>query len=262
MSFMKKTINNILKISLFKELNYIIILVLIVMSLTSCKKNYKIWVYEQDYSLINQNLTIDFFTNIKKNPYLKKENISNIFLFDDDNKDLIPVIIEKYSKEQNNKGEYIHRYVLNLNLSYLDLLKVKNAFLVIEYINDYNIKINIGSVASIKVEENYDLSVNLLEGNIDNNHLESINIGIINNSNQKIIITDIYLINAKEENKLIEYEIVTSKIINIPIENSSVVNTGIIIKYLINDEYKYKITHSFRFINDYQAKDNIYYVTN
>ena len=245
MNYMKKSIISITIIMFFL--------------LVGCKKQNKIWVYEYDYSLINQNFIIDIYTNLKDNPYLKEENILSIFIYNSENEDLLPIKIVSITKDKINKKNYKHRLELDLNLHYNDLLKIKKAYLIINYINDKTVKINIGSLSVIRVEESYDMSVGSLVGNIKDYKLDSIKIRLTNDQKKEIRLLDVLVINAKIDNIHLDENFKDIK--EIEIYNDEIIrNAGIVIRYQLNEENRYKAIYNFNFVDNYKLKENIYYV--
>lgn len=249
MNYMKKSINNIIIFSL---------LTFGLLFFVSCKKENKIWVYENDYSFINQNIEIDIFTNIEDNPYLKKESITSIYLYDKNSGDLFPFNILNIDKYKINRQKFKNCLELGLNLKINDLIKIKEGYIVINYINNYELKIFIGSLSIINVKEDYDLNISSLEGNVESERLNSIEIGLLNNR-KDIKILEVLLINAKLENLVINKKLEDIEYLKIDID-SDITNTGIVIKYEINNEERYKVIHNFKYLNNYQYKENIYYV--
>ena len=139
-----------------------------------------------------------------------------------------------------------------------DLIKIKEGYIVINYINNYELKIFIGSLSIINVKEDYDLNISSLEGNVESERLNSIEIGLLNNR-KDIKILEVLLINAKLENLVINKKLEDIEYLKIDID-SDITNTGIVIKYEINNEERYKVIHNFKYLNNYQYKENIYYV--
>lgn len=245
MNYMKKSIISI----------YII---LVTITLISCKKESKISVLEKDYSLINENLIIDFYSNIKDNPYLKESSINSIYLYDEASKDYLPISIVKILKKTNYKYEI----EMNLNLPNYDILEMKSAYLIINYVNNKTLKFKIGSVYLLNIVESFDYLILKLNGNYEDNKIKSIDIELKKQIKEEINDVKIIVANANIGNYHININEKEKNVLKIKIENleQEIYNTGIIIQYTVNKDVRYKAIHNFTFINDYRAKENIYNV--
>lgn len=180
MSLMKKYIN-----SLF--------ILLILLCLTSCTKKDKIFVLDEDYNLINQNLELSFFTNTYQSVYLKKENIVNVYLKDSENIFIVD-LIDVFYKGKNND---FFQYDLIFDTTFIsdELLILKRPIIEIEYINQKIMSYQLGSIALFRGNVDVDLSMLAIKGVYDP-YLKGIILTLKNKTEQTISLLDINLINA------------------------------------------------------------------
>ncbi len=161
--------------------------------LSSCMNKEKIFVLEEDYNLVNEDLKVSFFINVYQSVYLKKENIANVYLKDDENIFLINLKEIIYKGKNNN----MFQYDLLFDTSFIvdELLIMINPVLEIEYINQVIMSYSLGSLALFRGELNEDVRVKAIKGFFDP-YLKGIILTLKNVNDETINLLDINLINA------------------------------------------------------------------
>lgn len=179
MSFMKKFISSF------------IVLILLCL-LTSCNKQ-QIYLFENEYNLINQNLEVIFYTNTLDSPYMKKENVLNCFICNKDNILNVNLLDIVYLGEEENKYKY--QYVFDMESFKNEYLVLNDVNLKVEYVNNKEMTYRLGSIASINMGLSNDISLKKLKG-VYEDYLKGIVFDLENNTQKNIKIVDLMLINA------------------------------------------------------------------
>lgn len=179
MSFMKKFISSF------------IVLILLCL-LTSCNKQ-QIYLFENEYNLINQNLEVIFYTNTLDSPYMKKENVLNCFICNKDNILNVNLLDIVYLGEEENKYKY--QYIFDMEPFKNEYLVLNDVNLKVEYVNNKEMTYRLGSIASINMVISNDISLKKLKG-VYEDYLKGIVFDLENNTPKNIKIVDLMLINA------------------------------------------------------------------
>lgn len=280
MSFMKK---------------YIISLVLLILiSLTSCTNSIKFYVYQDDYNLINQNLEIPIYSNVFDSPYVNIDNVLNVYLYDDDNKFILDIIDIKFKEKTENKFSYLFSFnTLNFKSEFIKLVKPT---LEIEYINNAVIKIKLSSVCIYNLVNSNDLSVISMKGVYDE-YLKGAIFEFKNTTLEIIQLVDLKLINAyfgADLSNLVVFNDLNEDLDNIllnyhPYQKPSLLKekvtlsqgesvklfvpfaysnktignqSGVVVEYQYNNNHYYKCIYNFIFVNKNDLVLGTYDVTN
>jgi hypothetical protein len=283
--------------SLMKKYIISLVFTVLLIILSSCQKEIKLYVYKDDYNLINQDLELMVYTNIYKSPYLEKDNITNIFLYDKDNKLQLEINNIKYLGYHDKKHQFL--FCFNTTKFVNEMLTFNNPTIEIEYINQLFVSIKLNSLCIYNFDNiNYDHDLSIVKMNgVYEEYLKCINIDLKNRTSEIIRIKDITLLNAnfgadlsnlalkdnlksnfKKTN--LDYEhynnemklsknitILPNQIVNLTIpvsyyNNKESAQSGIIIEYEINKITKYKVIYNFVFVSNKNIKLEVYDVAN
>lgn len=283
--------------SLMKKYIISLVFTVLLIILSSCQKEIKLYVYKDDYNLINQDLELMVYTNIYKSPYLEKDNITNIFLYDKDNKLQLEINNIKYLGYHDKKHQFL--FCFNTTKFANEMLTFNNPIIEIEYINQLFVSIQLNSLCIYNFDNiNYDNDLSIVKMNgVYDEYLKCINIDLKNRTSEIIQIKDITLVNANfgadlsnltlkdnlksnfnktnfdyrhynNEMKLSKnITILPNQIVNLTIpvcyyNNKESAQSGIIIEYEINKITKYKVIYNFVFVSNKNIKLEVYDVAN
>lgn len=267
--------------SLMKK--YIIsLLFVIVISLSSCKKELKMYVYEEDYNLLNEMLEVPIYCNIQDAPYMNINNIISVYIYDNDNK--LPLEVDKinYVGMKNNKHEY--NFIFDTLVFKDDLIVLKAPILEITYINNVVFSYKLKSVCIYNSQFSSDLGLVKMKG-IYEDYLKGVILELKNYTCELIKISDLCLINAHFGADLSNLKVIDdynnpnldltnmgdiyrnpskmNEVINvypnetivlfIPIVYLNRINgnqSAFIIEYQVSENVKYKGIHNFVFLSN------------
>ena len=283
--------------SLMKKYIISLVFTVLLIILSGCQKEIKLYVYKDDYNLINQDLELMVYTNIYKSPYLEKDNITNIFLYDKDNKLQLEINNIKYLGYHDKKHQFL--FCFNTTKFANEMLTFNNPIIEIEYINQLFVSIKLNSLCIYNLDNiNYDNDLSIVKMNgVYDEYLKCINIDLKNRTSEIIQIKDITLVNANfgadlsnlalkdnlksnfkktnldykhynNEMKLSKnITILPNQIVNLTIpvsyyNNKESAQSGIIIEYEINKITKYKVIYNFVFVSNKNIKLEVYDVAN
>lgn len=270
------------------------LLLFLVIGLSSCNYQTIMYIYEDDYNLLNQNLVLPVYCNVFNSPYSNIENIVNVTLFDDDNR--INLEIESINYMGEVEGKYKYELVFNMVKFKDEFIKFINPIIEIQYVNDVFLPIKLSSIVIYNKDFSSDLSLINLKGEYDD-ILESINFELKNNTSKNIHITDLTLITAhfgadlmnleliysleeeKDEEGESEYSkvklsLLSEEIVVLPYQsikirlplchyNHTLGNQcGVVLQYKINNETKYMGLRNFVFFANKENKLGVYDVAN
>ena len=283
--------------SLMKKYIISLVFTVLLIILSGCQKEIKLYVYKDDYNLINQDLELMVYTNIYKSPYLEKDNITNIFLYDKDNKLQLEINNIKYLGYHDKKHQFL--FCFNTTKFANEMLTFNNPIIEIEYINQLFVSIKLNSLCIYNLDNiNYDNDLSIVKMNgVYDEYIKCINIDLKNRTSEIIQIKDITLVNANfgadlsnlalkdnlksnfkktnldykhynNEMKLSKnITILPNQIVNLTIpvsyyNNKESAQSGIIIEYEINKITKYKVIYNFVFVSNKNIKLEVYDVAN
>lgn len=169
------------------------------LKITTIKKDYH-YVYDQTEE---NTLEVTLYTNQPKSPYFNKEMISKVYLSDKYQNNHYRMFVKDLVSLDSSltiKNEDFYTYLLTVNLESLDNeINIRDASIVLEYVDNNVFNISIGWVSLYKVDhfgsKNNELAVCHLKGfGLEEEgipKLKGILIGLRNNSDKKIIVNDI-----------------------------------------------------------------------
>lgn len=280
--------------SLMKKYIISCLLFYFVIFLTSCNKDIKTYVYQEDYNLLNENLEIPVYTNVFNSPYMDINNVANVYLKDEENTFLIELLRIDFIEEENDL--FCYKYIFDMSLFSDEYLVLIKPSLVIEYINQKEVTYKLNSLCVYNTTLSNDLSLVYMKGIYDS-YLKGVVFSLKNNTQNNIKISDLKLINANfgadlanlkvidrefdDYNSLLEsydpYNIATSFDQNITLEEGVTITlfipicyktttvgnqSAFLVSYYIDNVLYHKGIHNFLFYTNDDAILGEYNVSN
>lgn len=285
----------------FLKKNYKNIIIILVLMLAEAftlyvllhKDSNKVTFYvpQHDYCLVSEVPTFNtlIYTSSKDTPYLDKEAISLSYLLDASSEDYYLVSITGIKSEESIVYDNVELYGYNLEVTVpfttSEIVKFKNAYLKLEYINEEELSFKVGSVCLYnEVESDNSLGYSSLKGIYHNqndttmlggvwvklNNLNPITITKINalsvyasvdntltregSETKEYVINDYPILDANKNIEEVSFDPFASIIINLKynevVENNTI---GFVIDYVEDGVSKSQVISPFKFYQTSKA---------
>jgi|SRR5690554_380984 len=177
----------------------LLIVAVLVFILIRNPKQTRFTVVKESYNTVSikdeeSSIVIDFYINKKDSFITDVNNIATAYISDQNQNNLINIDVEEFNYVGSIKidNEKFYLYKINIGIDFNNDIELKEAYLQINYYNQENLKVNIGSFSSYKIDSfgSNNLSITNLKGivNMVNGKKTLVGFAIkLNNINNKNI---------------------------------------------------------------------------